>query len=56
MAERELQYFEDIALRRVRESESRALSAEEIIEFARQWDPQHFHLHPDTQWPIGFCA
>ena len=51
-------YYEDIELYRQRESEARALSAEEIIEFARQWDPQPFHLEPQVgpQWPLGFCA
>ncbi len=58
MTDMELMYYEDIEVARWQESEPRALSAEEIIEFARQWDPQPFHLAADVgpEWPLGFCA
>jgi acyl dehydratase len=37
-------YFEDLAAGQVREFGGRTLSREEIVDFARQFDPQPFHL------------
>ena len=39
-----LQYFEDIEIGARRETASRTLTKAEIIEFAREFDPQPFHL------------
>ena len=37
-------YWEDFPAGKVIEHGSRALSEEEIIAFAREWDPQRFHV------------
>jgi acyl dehydratase len=37
-------YFEDLPVGDVRESPSRTITREEMIAFARQYDPQPFHL------------
>ena len=37
-------YFEDIAVGQVREYGGRTVSREEIVRFAREFDPQHIHL------------
>jgi len=39
-------YWEDFPAGRVFEYGSRQLSEKEIIEFARDWDPQRFHTDP----------
>jgi len=39
-------YFEDLEIGATKITGSRPVSAEEIIEFARQFDPQPFHLDP----------
>ena len=39
-----LQYFEDIDIGARRDTASRTLTKAEIIEFAREFDPQPFHL------------
>lgn len=39
-------YWEDFPAGRVFEYGSRQLSEREIIEFARDWDPQRFHTDP----------
>lgn len=39
-----MQYFEDIEVGRVVELGRHTVTREEIISFARQWDPQPFHL------------
>ena len=39
-------YWEDFMPGSVWESGSRTLSEEEIIAFAREWDPQRFHTDP----------
>ena len=44
MSESEAAYFEDIELGREVEIGSHTPTREEIIDFARQWDPQPFHL------------
>ena len=36
-------YFEDLAVGETRRSRSRTVTAEEILDFARQYDPQWFH-------------
>ncbi len=39
-------FFEDIVIGEVRESKSRMVSKEELIEFATRYDPQYFHADP----------
>jgi acyl dehydratase len=41
-------YFEDFPPGDVRESPSRAVTRDEIIAFARQYDPQPFHLDDEA--------
>ena len=43
-----LLYFEDFPLGEVVEFGDRLVTAEEIVEFARQFDPQPFHLDEDA--------
>ena len=44
----DLLYFEDFRAGEVREYGDRLVSAEEIISFAREYDPQPFHLDPEA--------
>jgi acyl dehydratase len=48
-------FWEDFPAGRRFEYGRRALSEEEIIEFARQWDPQRFHVDPQAakETPFG---
>lgn len=39
-----MRYFEDFEVGDVYELGSRAVSKEEILDFARQYDPQYFHI------------
>jgi acyl dehydratase len=39
-------YFDDIVVGETRESGSRTISLEELIEFATRYDPQYFHADP----------
>lgn len=51
-----MQYWEDIELNQPRvSSQSRTLSAEEIINYAAEWDPMPFHTDEEVarQSPIG---
>jgi len=41
-------YFEDLSVGEVRESAPRAVSREELLEFARRYDPQWFHVDPEA--------
>jgi acyl dehydratase len=41
-------YFEDFPVGDVRESPSRAVTRDEIVAFARQYDPQPFHLDDEA--------
>jgi acyl dehydratase len=41
-------YFEDFAVGRVFDLGERALSEDDIVSFAREWDPQPFHLDPEA--------
>jgi acyl dehydratase len=40
--------FEDLAVGEERRSRPRTVSQEEMVEFARQYDPQWFHADPDA--------
>jgi acyl dehydratase len=40
--------FEDFAVGQVYELGSRTVTEAELVEFARQWDPQPFHVDPEA--------
>jgi acyl dehydratase len=44
----DLLYFEDFRVGEVREYGDRQVTAKEIIAFAREFDPQPFHLDPEA--------
>lgn len=39
-------YYEDIVVGEVRESSTRRVTREELLEFASRYDPQYFHADP----------
>jgi acyl dehydratase len=39
-------YYEDLLIGEVRESSARAVTLEELLEFAGRYDPQYFHADP----------
>jgi len=39
-------YYEDIVVGEVRESSTRKVTLEELLEFATRYDPQYFHADP----------
>jgi acyl dehydratase len=41
-------YLEDIVIGEVRESSTRTVTGDELLEFARRYDPQYFHADPDA--------
>ena len=41
-------YFEDFAAGQVYELGSRTVTEDEIVDFARQWDPQPFHVDAEA--------
>ena len=41
-------YFEDLEAGQLVELGSHAVTEEEIVAFARQWDPQPFHVDPEA--------
>lgn len=41
-------YYEDLVVGEVLESQPRTVSLEELLEFARRYDPQYFHTDPDA--------
>ena len=41
-------YFEDVEVGSARTSGAFELTEDEIIEFAREWDPQPFHIDPEA--------
>jgi acyl dehydratase len=48
MTERELLYLDDVAVGMSFESSEVTITADEIIEFGKQFDPQPFHTDPDV--------
>jgi len=48
MRERPARSFEDLILGETRRSASRTVTEEEIVTFARAYDPQWFHTDPDA--------
>jgi acyl dehydratase len=49
-------YWEDFSPGRVFEYGRRVLSQDDIIEFARQWDPQRFHVDPQAAKETPFAG
>jgi acyl dehydratase len=41
-------YFDDLPVGYTFETKTRTLSEDEILAFARQWDPQYFHTDPEA--------
>jgi acyl dehydratase len=41
-------YFEDLVVGEVRESKEKLVTEDEIVAFARQYDPQYFHADPEA--------
>lgn len=41
-------YLEDLAIGEVAESSERTVTLEEMLEFARRYDPQYFHADPEA--------
>jgi acyl dehydratase len=39
-------YYEDLIIGEVRESRARTVTLEELLEFAKRYDPQYFHADP----------
>ncbi|MCI0547872.1 MAG: MaoC family dehydratase [Candidatus Rokubacteria bacterium] len=50
----DLAYFEDVVVGETRRFGSYRVTAEEIVEFARQFDPQPFHLDEEAARPTMF--
>ena len=53
-----MRYFEDIVLHQIRCSRALTLSQQESIAFAKEWDPQPFHIDEEAakDWPLGLTA
>lgn len=51
-------YFEDIQLNNEHRSGEYVISKDEIIAFAKQWDPQPYHIDEEEakKWPLGMTA
>lgn len=49
-----MQYYEDIEIGASRDFGSRSFTEAEIITFARQFDPQPFHIDPDAARKTAF--
>jgi acyl dehydratase len=49
-------YWEDFPPGKVFEYGRRVLTEQEIIEFARQWDPQRFHVDPQAARATPFAG
>jgi acyl dehydratase len=48
-----MKYWEDFQVGDEAEHGSRTLTADEIVAFAREYDPQPFHVDPDVDGPFG---
>ena len=51
-------YFEDIKLNKPVTSKEYNVSKEELINFAKQWDPQPYHTDEEAAkaWPLGLTG
>ena len=50
------EYFEDITLHQKRRSREYHLTEKEIINFAKEWDPQPFHVDPEFAQNTKFAG
>jgi acyl dehydratase len=41
-------YYDDLVVGEVRESQGRLVELDELLEFARRYDPQYFHADPEA--------
>lgn len=53
-----MQYYEDVQLNKLHKTRSYHVSKEELISFAKQWDPQPFHIDEESakHWPTGLIG
>ena len=53
-----MRYFEDIMLHEPKYSRSITVEKEDSIAFAKEWDPQPFHIDEQaaSEWPLGLTA
>lgn len=53
-----MQYYEDVELNKEHKTRAYFVSKEELISFAKQWDPQPFHIDEETakHWPTGLIG
>ena len=54
-----IEYFEDLKLHQIYQSRKYPLIEKDIIDFAKEWDPQPFHLDPEVAKKTklgGLCA
>lgn len=51
-------FFEDIELNKEHYSREYTVAKDELIDFAKQWDPQPFHTDEEAakQWPMGLTG
>ncbi len=47
-------YFEDLVVGERRESNTRVVTLEELLDFARRYDPQYFHADPQAAGDSAF--
>lgn len=47
-------FFEDIVVGDLRESSTRTVTSDELLEFARRYDPQYFHADPEAARSSNF--
>ena len=53
-----MQYYEDVELNKQHVTRSFPVSKEALIAFAREWDPQPFHIDEEAaqHWPTGLIG
>lgn len=51
-------FYEDIELNKEHHSAAFTVDKEEMVEFAKKWDPQPFHTDEEAanQWPMGLTG
>jgi acyl dehydratase len=51
-------FYEDVMLNQEEKSREYTIEKEEIISYAKQWDPQPFHIDEEeaAKWPLGLTA
>lgn len=53
-----MQFYEDIELNKEHHSSTFSVDKEDMIAFAKRWDPQPFHTDEEaaSQWPMGLTG